>query len=361
MRALIGFLMAFFVLSAQSIVIETYKVNGVDPWDPDSIKQGISGSEEAVIYMAKELAKLGNRVIVVGNPPENSAYSQFGRNPRYVAFGYQEKEPFDVLIAWRSPYAVKKQKQKAKRVYLWPHDVSMGEVPEENILEFQDVLWLSDWQRNQWGEKNPGFLKFQNVFGNGIITEQFQTQTPRKNPYSCIYGSNYGQGLDHLLDIWPEVKKAFPEATLDVYYGWNHWGYLTPREEAKMKEQFEELKALGVTDHGRVGHEELNRAYETASFWTYPLRLHETFCITALRAQLSGAVPVIVDKTALKETVRHGYKTESKDEYLQLLLKALAEAPKITDKERQKMGDFITKEYTWKAIAEKWNVLFKQE
>ncbi len=126
-----------------------------------------------------------------------------------------------------------------------------------------------------------------------------------------------------------------------------------------MRKQIANLADFGVKDHGLVGHEELNRAYEKASLWTYPCVAPETFCITGLRAQMAGAVPVIIEGSALNETVRYGYKCGSQEEYLGALLKALKEADKITVADRQKMGDFILKEYTWKVLAEKWKKLFE--
>src|SRR5262249_46369082 len=103
----------------------------------------------------------------------------------------------------------------------------------------------------------------------------------------------------------------------------------------------------------------LNRAYEKASLWTYPCILPETFCITALRAQKAGAVPVIIEGTALPETVRHGYKCSTQEDYLATLTKAMNEAPKITLNERRKMGDFIDKEFTWEVLAKRWGDLFE--
>jgi glycosyltransferase involved in cell wall biosynthesis len=174
-----------------------------------------------------------------------------------------------------------------------------------------------------------------------------------------IYGSNYARGLEHLLNSWPEIKKAYPDATLDIYYGWQTWGLLTPEKEKRMREQIASYKDQGVTDHGKVGHEELNRAYEAASIWAYPCTAPETFCITALRAQLAGAIPVILEGTALPETVRFGYKTKNLNEYPALLIKAMKEAETATLESRQKMGDFIRKEFTWKAVAQKWDALFR--
>lgn len=364
MRHLILFLL---ILTSQviakepkTIAIVTYKVNNAPKWDPDSINKGINGSEEAVIYVSKELANLGYEVTVLGDPPENSKYSSSGVNPRYIDLSKEDPKHYDIAIAWRDPYAAKKLSQKADYVYLWPHDTFPWKMDPHAAVAFDGVLWISCWQREDWVKYNPSFAKYQNIFANGIVPDQFKEVTERKNPYSCIYGSNYARGLDILLDIWPEVRKQYPEATLDIYYGWQHWGLLSKEKEEKMKKQVADLKSMGVTDHGNVGHQELNDAYAEASFWTYPCTAVETFSITAIRAQMSGAVPVIIQGSAMNETVRHGYHCQSCDQYLETLLKAMGEAKCITVADRKKMQEFILNEYTWKKVAQDWDKYFKE-
>jgi tetratricopeptide (TPR) repeat protein len=41
---------------------------GFEPWTPKSIEKGLGGSEEAVVYLGQELAKLGWKVTVYANP-----------------------------------------------------------------------------------------------------------------------------------------------------------------------------------------------------------------------------------------------------------------------------------------------------
>ena len=325
-------------------------------WDPDSIYSGIAGSEEAVIYMSQSLAKLGFRVFVVGNPPENSTHSSQQANPCFVKYPFSS--PVDIAIAWRMPLIAKDLRQIAKKVYLWPHDVLCFPVTEDKANAFDDVLWISQWQRHQWMSVTSFFQKFTKIFGNGINPEQFENVIARKNPFSCIYGSNYGRGLEVLLDLWPDVINLFPQATLDIYYGWQHWGTLSQEKEIDLRKKIEMLP--NVQEHGKVGHEELHKAFASASFWTYPCTMPETFCITAIKAQLSGTVPVILEGSALKEVVRHGYSCLRKEEYLSLMKKALGNADKISLKDREKMGEFILKEFTWDNLAKQWATLFQE-
>ncbi|MCE5294361.1 MAG: glycosyltransferase [Chlamydiales bacterium] len=345
----------------KTVLIRTYKVLGATPWDPDSINSGITGSEEAVIYVSQKLANLGYKVLVLGYPPENSVHSAVFANPRYIDVQQDDHTPVDIAIAWRDPFSAHELKARAKLVYLWPHDTCHAQLTDEMIDKFDDVFWLSKWQREQWMSVNPRFGQFTNFYGNGLNPEQFLPITQRKNPFSCIYSSNYARGLSVLLDIWPKVKKQFPKATLDIYYGWQHWGLLAPNQEKYMRAQVDVYELLDVRDHGLVSHHELNRAFENTSLWTYPCIAPETFCITAIRAQMTGCIPVIINGTGLAETVRHGYIANSADEYLATLIKAMKQAEQISLAERKLMKDFILESYTWEKIAQKWDALFQAQ
>lgn len=343
---------------AKTVGIFTYKVYGMKPWDPDSIKTGLNGSEEAVIYMGEKLAKLGYKVLVFGDPPPNSSHSLPESNPRYVDTSFKNDSLLDIAISWRMPDAAARLKSCARKVYLWPHDTCHSLLTDAQVNGFDDVLWLSDWQRNQWIFVNPNLAKFTKILGNGINPEQFHPLQERVNPHSCIYGSNYARGLEVLLDIWPGIKQQFPRATLDIYYGWQHWGLLSSEKEAKMRIQLAQLASLDVRDHGQVGHEELNRAYEKASIWAYPCTSLEVFCITALRAQLAGALPVIIEGSGLKETVRHGFKCSQGQDYPAILKNAMEYAQKLTLEDRKKLGEFVLQEFTWEKLANKWKEVF---
>lgn len=343
----------------KNLGIMLYKVAGSQQWDPESIKKGITGSEEAVIYISKELANLGYQVIVYGDPPRGSLHSMPAANPRYVSMNSLEPEKLDIAVSWRMPHKAAEFRKRAAKVYFWPHDTFYWKLTDEQINGFDDVLWLSEWQRAQWISINPGFVKYTKIFGNGVVAEQFKPVKQPKNPYACIYGSNYSRGLDLLLSVWPNIKKEFPAATLDIYYGWQHWGTLTPEKEAKLRALVAALEPLDVREHGLVSHQELNDAFGNASFWTYPCTAPEVFCITAIRAQLSGAVPVIIQGSGLQETVPHGFACKTAEEYEATLLKAMRQAEGITLAERRAMGDFIRKKYTWKEVARQWQALFE--
>ena len=42
-----------------------------------------------------------------------------------------------------------------------------------------------------------------------------------RHKHWVIYTSSYDRGLEHLLKMLPDVKKAVPDAELHVFYGWD--------------------------------------------------------------------------------------------------------------------------------------------
>ena len=67
--------------------------------------------------------------------------------------------------------------------------------------------------------------------------------------HKLIYASSYDRGLQHLLKIWPEVVKKYPDATLDVFYGWNLFdtAFRNNPERMNWKDRMnEQMKSIGV-------------------------------------------------------------------------------------------------------------------
>ena len=132
---------------------------------------------------------------------------------------------------------------------------------------------------------------------------------------------------------------------------------LRREKETALRAKVIAAESLDVREHGLVSHEDLTRAFEKASFWTYPCIAPEVFCITGIRAQLAGAVPVIIQGSGLYETVPNGFSCKTSQEYEATLIKAMGDAEKITLEDRKAMGDFVLK-YTWEKIALKWKEVF---
>jgi glycosyltransferase involved in cell wall biosynthesis len=295
--------------------------------------------------------------VVINNVPNKHPYSHPSSNPHYAGY-LRDHDSFDITILHNDPEFHHRFRKKTKKLYFLPNDVCPRPMTQEEIASFDNILWLSQYQRAHWVSINPELKKFTNIFGNGIQPQQFDLPQIKPNPYSCIYASDYSRGLHILLNSWPNIKKAYPKATLDLYYGLRNWGETSKEKEESIRSAIHRLKPLDVVDHGMVGHEELAAAFAKSSFWTYPCIFNETFCITALKAQASGAIPVIIDGFALKETVRSGYKCEHQNQYEHLLLKAMSQVETISAEQRKSMRDFVFEHFTWEVIVHRWNELF---
>lgn len=182
----------------------------------------------------------------------------------------------------------------------------------------------------------------------------------RKN--SVGYFSAYYRGLECLLNMWPKIRASVPDATLDVYYGWESWVGLEGEDDFyhRMELKFTELKTEGVTVHGRVSHTELADAMKTTQVWAYPTEFHEIHCITALKAQEALCYPVVTGVAALKETVQCGDIIETqgiyKDDYKQSrFIKAVVEAL-----QEEKVGTPV-ENCDWKDVASVWDKHIRKE
>lgn len=178
--------------------------------------------------------------------------------------------------------------------------------------------------------------------------------------HKLIYASSPDRGLDVLLNMWPDIKAKFPDATLDVAYGWKVFDMVAANNPERMawKEKImEQMKQPGITDHGRIGKKELKELRQKCGIWAYPTYFTEINCITALEMQRDGVVPVTMTLAALKETVGAGVKVEGDieeqgPEYLKQLLDLMEDEGKWR-KEQQKGIEF-TKGYDWSKIAMMW-------
>lgn len=184
--------------------------------------------------------------------------------------------------------------------------------------------------------------------------------------HKLFYGSSYDRGLDILLDMWPEIKKEYPDATLDLCYGWNLFlaAYQNNPERMAWRDKLDKQMASdGITHHGRVGKKELAEIRRQCGIWAYPTYFTEINCITALDAQADGLVPVTMNLAALSETVGSGIKIdgdifypEVRDRYLKELLTLMGDEKRWKE-ESDKARNFA-KDFSWEKIAKKWESVF---
>lgn len=181
--------------------------------------------------------------------------------------------------------------------------------------------------------------------------------------HKLFYGSSYDRGLDILLKIWPKILEKFPDATLDIAYGWDLFiaGYKDNPERMAWMERMKKLMTQkGITDHGRIGKMRLKIVRKKCGIWAYPTYFQEINCITALECQSNGLVPVTMNDFALKETVGSGikvngdiYDKETQETWLKGLFAVMGDE-KVWKFHSDKAREFA-KNYSWDLIATKWS------
>jgi glycosyltransferase involved in cell wall biosynthesis len=215
--------------------------------------------------------------------------------------------------------------------------------------------------------------------GNGIDPEEFAAYDGKleRDPHKILYASSHVRGLAYLFEVWEDVKKAVPNAKLDIYYGRESYDAVHKGNPERMK-WMDDMQARakeldGVTDHGKVSQDTIIQEGFKSGVWAYPCPFPEIYCITAIKSQASGAVPVSSNFAALDETVQFGVKLPMKEqkeganlgkgdpEFLKEFKEALIDMlkhPEKQEKIRPAMQKWARTQ-SWQAIANQWHQDFQ--
>lgn len=186
--------------------------------------------------------------------------------------------------------------------------------------------------------------------------------------HTLFWGSSYDRGIDKLLFMWPDIRQAYPDAELHICYGWDLFDKVAAgnaERQAWKKSVVKLMGQPGITEHGRLGKEELNKVIEQCGIWAYSTDFREINCITALTTQSLGLVPVTMDLGALNETAKEGILIEGdikdvkvQQEYLKQLLDLMGDTEKW--KKLSNKCKKFTNKYYWPTIAGQWEEVFKE-
>ena len=137
---------------------------GFEQWSPKSVSKGIGGSEEAVINVSRELSKLGWNVTVYADPQQDEGiYDGVNWLPSHLI---NWRDEFNILISWRQIGLFDVPGLRAKRTYLWNHDIQNGlTYTKERIDKIDKVMFLSKWHRENVPQLEEDKVLYT---GNGI-------------------------------------------------------------------------------------------------------------------------------------------------------------------------------------------------
>lgn len=319
-----------------------------EEWGPDSLETGAGGSEEAVINLTKRWAAMGMDVTVYNNCPEEKTVDGV-KWVRYERFN--PRDMFNILISWRNNPFMEEIVASTKLIDV--HDVPSLQYFSKKYLKDVTLMVKSEYHKSLFPHLPDS--KFQ-VINNGIDPKQFEN--PEKVKNSVVWTSSYDRGLEYLLEMWEGVMAEVPDATLDIYYGWNLFDqspYAMTDEGIRWKLKMQNLMMQpGIRHHGRVNTHEIAKAYKRADVWAYPTNFPEIDCITATKAMAAKCVPITTDYAVMKErnqgVIVKGDIADNKDVFKNKLIQIL----KDEDLKESIRGKLDVSEYSWDSVADRW-------
>ncbi len=282
----------------------------------DIASQSIGGSETALYYAAKELAKRGHTVHVFNNCPRPDTYDG-------VQYHHLEDDwnkfaslyEFDVVISSRV-LPLLASNFRSKMNILWCHDMpgDPGTLMT-HLWKTDRIILLSEYQKQEYTKElkmlDPIIFKSTNGIDLDLIKKSIVDKDGKpfpRHPTSLIYSSRPERGLYYLLkEIWPKIFKINPNIKLYVS-SYSLGGHIPPEE---IRNVYGEIKKLmqhlspkynvhNLGDLDKTGYYE---ALARCTAWIYPTNFTEISCINALEAMACGTVVISTNKYALKETI----------------------------------------------------------
>ena len=295
-------------------------------YDGDTLKkQGLGGSESAVIILSKELSDLGFDVTVFNNCIDSS-HSKPGvyDGVRYIdnTESKAHDEEYDIAIVSRSvnPFVSNDYPflRKAKKRVLWLHDtfIEGEQIMEDLVLNgvINHVFTLSDWHSTYILNSNHGKRRNYEVLKrhffqtrNGAVRHIEEVDLSKKDKNHFVYNASATKGMIPLVeDIWKEIKKQIPEARLTIiggYYRFREGAEPDAQENTVEKlSKRQDLKDLDITFTGVISQKEIAEILSNAYMMLYPGAFPETFGISSLESLLYNTPLVTTRFGALEET-----------------------------------------------------------
>lgn len=254
----------------------------------------LGGSETAVLRLAAALQRRGHGIEIATD------------------FDRLSTQHADVFISCRDWRALANDSLPGKLNYLWCQDdvnqsivkdLANPDLARQLYARCTAVVMLSTYQWQRW--QTVLHLPADKVFRchNAVALDRYRVDVSQlaKRPPRAYYASVPWRGLQQLVDLWPVVKGAVPEAELVVASSLKVYGI--QEEDPKMTALYEQARSLpGLVYRGSIAQRDLRDVASTSRALAYPCVFPETSCIAAMEAMAAGAVVVSTTLGALPET-----------------------------------------------------------
>jgi glycosyltransferase involved in cell wall biosynthesis len=277
----------------------------------------LGGSESALCFLAEALAQQGHQVFLLSaarEPLFSRGVQCLSANPQVV----KTLQPLDALVlqnhAGWAPIT-RPVLAKNTRLILWTqhaHDrpamEALNDLRERSA--YDGFAFVSEWQRGQYLKhfdidparsvvlRNAPGPAFAGLFPAGTSPFEHKSRPPL-----LAYTSTPFRGLDLLLDVLPDLRRAIPGAVLKVFSSMQVYGAPQALDEAQFGHLYRQCREMdGVEYLGSLPQPALANELRSVALLAYPNTFPETSCIAVLEAMAAGCWIVTSDLAALPET-----------------------------------------------------------
>lgn len=286
-------------------------------WHPSDIwTQGLGGSETAAWRLAEELAEKGYAVTLYGDFGVDSVFGDV------ILRDFRTYDPTKYVgrfVSFRNARIFDGYRPNAKTTILWLEDLagahSEGLTPG-NAANIDRICTVSSWHKQHMLDAYPWLTADHILACRNGVDLSFFARDDLVREKRVVYSSSPDRGLAVLLELWPRVLEAVPDAQLISTY--SRWYDLVadgnPAVAANRARILSLIDQPGVSRvSGGMGQKALAELLLSSMVWAHPswetihdVPMWETSCIASMEAQAAGCVCVAGAHGALTETLQVG-------------------------------------------------------
>ena len=272
------------------------------PWNAKT--GGPGGTEQCVISLSDELAKLGHSVYVFGEVNPMHTDYPIG-SVTYCSFeNALIPQEIDFLIGvgylhYLKPFSEHRVENRLfwlhnEEPYFWYNGVRMSDDEIHHAFDSTDrIICLTRWHKNDFISRYGLHDGKVSIIGNGIDAKKIRRRG-KKRADSYIYTSHAERGLSKVLD---DFETGVISGELHI---------CTPRYGIEYLESWfldRISKNPNIIYHGALSQEELYGLLSQMQYWYYPTQYNETYCITAIEMLAHHVIPMVNPIAGLADTL----------------------------------------------------------
>lgn len=339
--------------------------------------RGATGTDIAFCMIGKEFVKLGHDVhmFTVHAEPNNKPDMWEGAHLyNFIDRHTVIDDSFDVIISLNEPDVFRGINSKAYKVcYQFLNDFTYTQPQFDDYVDH----WIGVCEEHKnyllSQARAPSADKW-SIVPLGVDPTWYED---RRVPGRTVWMSSADRGLHNLLEVWPRIRSAVPNATLKIFYHFEYGDLLKIEPHDLTVHHFhtvemshrlryilnaiERLKPLGVEHVKSVSRNRMVQEMNEASVFAFPcdtVSTTEGFSCSTLESHASFTVPVITDQDCLGSIYKNSGAVVIKSpvrerlpEFADAVIKALLDK-EYSDGVIEKCRAFA-QQHTWKQTSEK--------